>query len=203
MQAFKVLGLLGTEGFRLSAPKSWFALMAELTGGASSSSPDDVKSLLTLVLERSGTVADVPAAVGALEWLGMLSDTPTRGGAPIDALCSLLEHRLQYAPGERDMVAMFHTVTGTFADSVEHHTSRLLEFGDTSRSGDSAMSKTVGYTTGAAAELLLGLQSKAVGDGGLSGGVVIPTHKGVYEPLLRRLTDFGLSWTESVDVRRR
>jgi hypothetical protein len=56
------------------------------------------------------------------------------------------------------MVAMFHLIVGKFPDGrLERHTSRLLDFGDVERfgQGNSAMSKTVGFTTGAAAELLL------------------------------------------------
>lgn len=71
--------------------------------------------------------------------------------------------------------------------------------------GDSAMSATVGYTTAAAVELILQLHKKD-GSGevahSLAGraGVLIPTTPDIYGPILKRLSDFGISWTESVTV---
>ena len=80
------------------------------------------------------------------------------------------------------------------------------------------MSKTVGYTTGAAAELILfgpcggnrGVSSSGSGSsaGRIGGtvaalekaGVVIPTHESVYGPLLDRLKDFGITWNENIEV---
>ena len=84
-------------------------------------------------------VKDLDGAVDAVRWLGLLHPTPAaqlspanpkKPSAAIDSLCKLLEERLQYKEGEKDMVAMFHTVTGEMPDgSVEAHTSRLLAFG--------------------------------------------------------------------------
>ena len=55
--------------------------------------------------------------------------------------------QLQFGEGEKDMVAMFHTVNGRMPDgSLEEHASRLLAFGIPG--GDTAMAATVGYTTG-------------------------------------------------------
>lgn len=55
--------------------------------------------------------------------------------------------QLQFAEGEKDMVAMFHSVNGRMPDgSIEEHASRLLAFGIPG--GDTAMAATVGYTTG-------------------------------------------------------
>ena len=218
-------------------------------------------------------VSNVDAAMKALYWLGILqpivetegvqiktnSDTGSgsgsgssssltlEGSSPIVALSNLLEKRLSYAPGEKDMVAMFHTVVGEMPDgSTERHTSRLLAFGDPA--GDSAMSATVGYTAGAAVELILGLNpspsaataggreggsrgggraylaaagsgatdrlkdssSKDTGSGAKSSleflkgrsGILLPTIPSIYEPVLARLRDCGISWTEAVEVTR-
>ena len=161
------------------------------------------------------------------------------GGSPMDALSALMtEHRgLAYQQGERDMVAMYHTVVGVMPDgSEERHTSRLMAFGaptkgkrgrgskgrqegleaheeDEDEEGDSAMSATVGYTTAAAVELLLQLNpahkrpSDLEGPGsgissGLGGraGVLIPITPDIYEPILSRLNDCGITWTETITV---
>jgi len=56
---------------------------------------------------------------------------------PMESLCVLLEQRLRYCKGERDMVAMVHEVTGCFpSGDVEKHTSRLLAFGSSLSDGE-------------------------------------------------------------------
>lgn len=152
-------------------------------------------------------VKDLDGAMDAVRWLGLLQPSaasgralapanPSKPSAAIDSLCKLLEERLQYKEGEKDMVAMFHTVTGEMPDgSVEAHTSRLLAFG--TPGGDSAMSATVGYTTAAGVELALNrLKGTAKG----ANGVIIPIHESVYNPIMDRIQDFGINWTEDVAI---
>jgi saccharopine dehydrogenase (NADP+, L-glutamate forming) len=75
------------------------------------------------------------------------SDPSTGTNIPIDALSNLLEGKLKFADTEKDMVAMFHAITGKMPDgSYERHESRLLGFGKPG--GDTSMAETVGYTTG-------------------------------------------------------
>ena len=114
---------------------------------------------------------------------------------PLDSLCSVMEKKLTFERGERDMVAMFHVVIGKNRQGqIERHTTRLLDFGSADTdTGDSAMSRTVGYTAAAGAELIL------FGDIALR-GVIIPTHKSIYVPILKRLQDFGISWSDIVEV---
>lgn len=148
-------------------------------------------------LMQSKGVRDIDAAVEAIRWLGIFEKSTVRptakkGVAAIDSLCQLLEQKLQYKEGEKDMVAMFHTVKGTMPDgSVEAHTSRLLAFG--TPGGDSAMSATVGYTTAAAAELVMNGELK-------ERGVMIPIAEPVYTPIMKRIQDFGIHWTEDIEV---
>ncbi len=143
-------------------------------------------------------VRDVDSAVEAIHWLGMMEKSKVKssskkGVAAIDSLCQLLEQKLQYKEGEKDMVAMFHTVKGSMPDgSTESHTSRLLAFG--TPGGDSAMSATVGYTTAAAAELVLS------SSGSIAPGVLIPTAEPIYTPIMKRIQDFGIHWTEDIEV---
>jgi hypothetical protein len=58
------------------------------------------------------------------------------------------------------------------------------------------MSATVGYTTAAAAELIL---DNKLSETNLK-GVVIPTDARIYEPLLKRIQDFGITWTDTITV---
>lgn len=167
-------------------------------------------SLRKLMANRG--VRDVDGAMEAVRWLGLLQPStittpvPSKPVAAIDALCKLLEARLQYKEGEKDMVAMFHTVTGELPDgTVEAHTSRLLAFG--TPGGDSAMSATVGYTTAAGVELVLQrLQATTrahESTPAVPNGVIIPIQASVYEPILKRITDCGITWTEDITVTRK
>lgn len=200
MQAIKVLGLLEVGELKQSSWHDYLRHRVGVPATATVGPADWLTVAVTNYLNTEGSVRDVPAAIAALQWVGILAtngspEAALKGSTPLDALSSLLGKRLQYKEGERDMVAMFHTVEGVFPDgTTERHTSRLLDFGETTRDGDSAMSKTVGYTTGAAAELLLN------GNVPVETGVVIPIQSGIYEPILTRLKDFGISWTDRIEI---
>lgn len=138
-------------------------------------------------------VEDVDHALEAAEWLGVLSDQPLAANTPIDSLCKVMEQKLQFQNGEKDMVAMYHRVSGRMPDgSTETHSSRLLAFGNPGPDGDSAMAETVGYTTAAAAEMILNGQLIS------RSGVIIPTTEDIYQPMLKRINDFGIYWTEDI-----
>ena len=166
--------------------------------------PNGFKSAQLREFFTAHGVQDVDQALEAIDYLGLAEDSKldaamlahrSTGRAPIEAICKLLESKLTFGPGEKDMVAMFHMISGELPDgSIESHTSRLLAFG--TPGGDSAMSATVGYTTAAAAELIL---DNKLSETNLK-GVVIPTDARIYEPLLKRIQDFGITWEETVDV---
>lgn len=158
---------------------------------------ESLRNILKKALILSNSVQDIPAALYALEWLGVLeeSNSPSLqpGTASIDALGNLLEKKLKFEDTEKDMVAMFHTIVGQMPDgTIENHTSKLLAFG--TPGDDTAMSATVGYTTAAAAELVLFGKLDAT----RSGGVMIPITKDIYEPMLKRLNDFGITWNSNI-----
>ena len=72
----------------------------------------------------------------------------------IDLFCGLLQNKLQYQPGERDMVIMHH-ILGTISKNGTKGTitSTMIAYGDPN--GYSAMAKTVGLPTAIAAEMIL------------------------------------------------
>ena len=44
-----------------------------------------------------------------MKWIGLFSNTPVhRRGTLLDTLCATLEEKMQYGPGERDMVILQH-----------------------------------------------------------------------------------------------
>lgn len=170
--------------------QTWSQLLATKIS-PKSKDPAHMKSALKRYLKEKGIV-DVDAAVVAVEWLGMLNDSHPMGrGSPLDELCTLLQATLYFKEGEKDMVAMYHTVLGELPDGTrERHVSRLLAFGNPS--GDSAMAATVGLTTAAATELLLNGKITQT-------GVLIPTSADIYNPMLERLQQLGITYTESVE----
>jgi len=170
--------------------QSWSDLLASKIE-PKSRDPVHMKSALKRFFKQIN-VHDVDSAVSAIEWLGMLDDSSPMGRkSPLDELCALLQEKLWFKDGEKDMVAMYHTVLGELPDGTkERHVSRLLAFGNPS--GDSAMAATVGLTTAVAAELLLRGKVKDT-------GVLIPTQSEVYTPMLQRLGELGITYTESVE----
>jgi saccharopine dehydrogenase-like NADP-dependent oxidoreductase len=196
MQSLKVLNLMELTDIN---NENWAAyLEVQLKkGGINPKNGKTLEHNLMDLLRHEGSVQQPEVAIEALKWLGLWggsSPVTMQAKTPLDSLCKVMEDRLTFQENERDMVAMFHTIVGRMPDgSVEHHTSRLLDFGEPGRNADSAMSKTVGYTTGAAAELILNGQMGTT-------GVSIPTSAEVYKPMLRRLQDFGIHWTDKVDV---
>lgn len=139
---------------------------------------------------------DVDAACRAmdtLEWLGVLDGVKVDDKAlVVDAFCDLLEQRLCFEEGERDMVVMHHTIEAAFENGCDEiHVSSLQVFGD---SKGSAMAKTVGYTAAASAELIL--------DGALRDerGLLLPTSEHVYLPVLEKVAKRGIVFEESASV---
>lgn len=124
------------------------------------------------------------------EWLGLFSDhtIPLDRGAPLDVLVSLFEEKLQYSPGERDMIVMQHKFTIKHQDnSQEHISSTLIDYGIPN--GDSSMSRTVALPAAIASHLIL------TGEVQLK-GVQIPIVPKIYEPVLEELATMGLQFKE-------
>jgi saccharopine dehydrogenase (NADP+, L-glutamate forming) len=74
---------------------------------AASDSEVDLKStvLARIFLPKE----EIDNVMRGLKWLGIFSPIPvTRRGNLLDSLCALLEEKMQYAPGERDMVMLQH-----------------------------------------------------------------------------------------------
>lgn len=183
MNTFQNLGMFDDASF---GANTWVELIEELRARRGG-----LKSIRDFVLAcADDDEEEADRAVAAMQWLGMLSEKRAGSSASIvDALCSVLEEKLVYDEGERDMVLMHHTIDGTFDDGTEErHHATLQVFGDDSMS---AMSKTVGFTTAASVELIL--------NGGLRGssGLMLPTDSVIYTSLLNRLEFEGIKFIES------
>ena len=145
---------------------------------------------LTETLAR-GRVNELTAAVRErLTWAGLFSDAPIGATqvAPLDLLCALLEARMGYAPGERDMVVLRHQFGVVGPDGATRElTSTLIAHGEPG--GDSAMARTVSLPAAIAARLIL--------DGGIPlHGVRVPVHREIYEPILDALEPMGIRFDD-------
>lgn len=133
----------------------------------------------------------------SMEWLGFLSEGEpfARGASVLDSFSALLEKKLRYEEGERDMVVMQHDLVVERAGSRGERRrvrSTLIEYGEAG--GWSAMAKTVGYPVAVAAELIL--------EGAVRvRGVRAPVERAVYEPLLARLeSTAGIRFKETSSI---
>jgi saccharopine dehydrogenase (NADP+, L-glutamate forming) len=140
--------------------------------------------------------------ISRIDWLGLFGDTPlpVEKGAPIDVLAARMLEKMQYAPGERDMVVLRHEfvaeypakkVKGKAAKArAEKITSTLIDFGVPN--GDSAMSRTVALPAAICARLILSGKLKLR-------GVQIPVVPEIYGPVLKQLEQVGIRFEENVE----
>jgi saccharopine dehydrogenase-like NADP-dependent oxidoreductase len=171
MEDFRKIGLttVGAAEERGDLPTTWGDLMS--------------------VVHSQGEKAS-PEAQRCLQWLGCYSDAPvTDRSSILNAFCALLQEKLAYEEGERDMVLMQHEFGITYDDERpdEVKTSSMLLYGEPH--GDTAMAKTVGLTIAVGAELVLG-------GAGKGGGILIPTTPELYNPGLDMLAKEGLIFNE-------
>ncbi len=130
------------------------------------------------------------AVIKRYEWLGLFGDKdiPSDWGAPIDVLVTLFQEKLQYAPGERDMIVMQHQFTIEHKDNTrEQVSSTLIDYGIPN--GDSSMSRTVALPAAIASHMILTREIQLK-------GVQIPIVPELYEPILKELETFDIRFKE-------
>lgn len=128
-------------------------------------------------------------AISNFDWLGLFSDkTLSCPESRMDSFSDLLQERLTYKEGERDMIILQHTFRVELPDEEEKVLrSTMIDYGIPG--GDSAMSRTVGLPAAIGTEMIL--------KGELEGftGVHIPTSPEVYGPALRRLKEKNIEFS--------
>lgn len=127
--------------------------------------------------------------ISRLEWLGLFSDekVPSEVNTYLDALCHLFEEKLQYAPGERDMIVMHHEFIAEFPDHKEKTTSTLIDYGIPN--GDSSMSRTVTLPVAIASRMILEGRINLI-------GVHRPIISEIYNPILEELEGVNIRFDE-------
>lgn len=174
------LGLLDIEERSLEG-MTYAALMRELT----STSDSDIKSAVA----NACNIEPNDSIITRLEWLGLFEEKqiPTGINTILDALCNLFEEKLQYAPGERDMIVMHHEFIAEYPDKKQKITSTLIDYGIPN--GDSSMSRTVAFPVAIASKMIL--------DGKITlTGVHRPIIPEIYEPILKELETLDIKMEE-------
>lgn len=129
-----------------------------------------------------------------IEWLGITGDRKIRlvNATPAQLLQDLLEEKWKLEEQDKDMIVMQHLISYKNAKAeIKHITSSLVVTGDDTL--NTAMAKTVGIPLAIASKLIL--QNKIS-----TRGVVIPTIKEIYEPVLKELENFGVKFKEKESV---
>ncbi len=129
-----------------------------------------------------------------LKWLGIFDDTPIglKKATPAQVLEHILKQKWQLSPGDKDMIVMWHKFIyrdNKTGKKVNKYSSLVVTGEDQVHT---AMSKTVGLPLGVAAKLVLTGKIKLT-------GVLIPTMKEMYEPVLAELEEYGIRFKEKGD----
>jgi saccharopine dehydrogenase-like NADP-dependent oxidoreductase len=128
------------------------------------------------------------------ESMGIFDGSFTYGienASPAKLLQQLLEPKWKLEPGDKDMLVMYHEFEYQMNDHQKKITSSLVALGEDEVF--TAMSNTVGLPVAIAAKLILsgGIQEK---------GVTLPVQKAVYEPILKELESFGITFEEKEHI---
>jgi saccharopine dehydrogenase-like NADP-dependent oxidoreductase len=104
------------------------------------------------------------------------------------ALQAIIENKLQLGPTDTDMIVMLHELEYFLAGKNYQLTSALTVVGETPLL--TAMAKTVGLPLGIAAKLILNNTITLT-------GLHIPTKKQIYQPVLKELRNYNITFTEN------
>ena len=128
------------------------------------------------------------------DFLGLFSDKEVIGvekASPAVLLQKILIEKWRLAPGDKDMIVMYHEIIYTKNETRYAVNSALVVEGQDERY--TAMSNTVGLPVAIATKLILNQQI-------VERGVTLPVNKELYAPILSELEQFGITFNESEKV---
>ncbi|MES2139961.1 MAG: saccharopine dehydrogenase C-terminal domain-containing protein [Bacteroidota bacterium] len=157
--------------------------------------PEGKQSTKEKLIAFMGAESDAEI-MSKIEWLGIFEDKKIRlaNASPAQILQDLLEEKWKLQAHDKDMIVMQHQFEFMLPDAsiTEGKKSRLIKSSLVVKGEDqtyTAMSKTVG--------LPLAITTKLILQGKINAhGVLIPTTKDIYEPLLAELESFGIKFVE-------
>lgn len=107
----------------------------------------------------------------------------------MDMFSALLQKKLVMAPGDLDLIVLYHRFIAVYGDKNKLITSTLVDTGISG--GHSAMSRTVSLPAAIAADLILNKKITMT-------GVHIPVQPDIYNPVLDALTGMDIVFKETV-----
>lgn len=159
---------------------------------------ENVSSMTHASFMRSfGQITDASTEdMKRLQWSGLFSDEKVglSKGTPAQILEHILNKKWKLKPDDKDLVVMWHRFKFEVQGSKLNGNSKVMEaslVAKGSNSVDTAMAKTVGLPLGIAAKLLIQGKIK-------QRGVVIPTAREIYDPVLEELKSLGIELTEKI-----
>ena len=132
-------------------------------------------------------VSSESAVISRLKWLGLFSKDRINEKrtqlSPLDLLTSIMISKMTFDEQEKDLLVLINEfIIETINKQKERINISFIEYGKSKEY--SAMAKTVSFAVVVCTELLLEGSIKQK-------GIVIPTTKEIYEPVLDKLHDFG------------
>ncbi|MBN1880114.1 saccharopine dehydrogenase NADP-binding domain-containing protein [bacterium] len=129
-------------------------------------------------------------AIRAMEWLGLFENAPLDPSLPtiLDHFAKRCMEKMQFAPGERDMVVLHHIFTAIIDGEARTITSSLIDFGIPN--GHTAMARTVSLPVAIGARMIL--ENRITGT-----GVLIPVAENIYGPILGELDKLDIRCVEN------
>lgn len=124
-----------------------------------------------------------------MKWLGLFEDKKVglKNATPAQILQKILEDKWTLEPDDKDMLVMWHKFNYDLHGKPRESHSYFVVVGEDRV--NTAMAQTVGLPVAISAKLLLQKKINLK-------GVVIPTVKEIYEPVLRELERFGMRFEE-------
>ena len=125
-----------------------------------------------------------------LEWLGLFDSEPVnlgKDGTPAQMLQKILKDKWSLSDEDKDMIVMWHKFGYYLNGKKFGIESSMVHIGKDQVY--TAMSDTVGYPVAICAEMILNGTIK-------SKGVQLPTHAEIYNPVLEKLSEYGIKFNE-------
>jgi saccharopine dehydrogenase-like NADP-dependent oxidoreductase len=183
-QIYKI-GILSLEEITETSDLTYAGLTAGLIKSRST------ENLKQKVAEFLGIEVTSPH-IGKMEWLGLFSHEPVKMDkiTALDAFSNILQKKLEYMEGERDMIVLHHRFVAEYPSEkkTENIYSTMIDFGIPY--GDSSMARTVSLPAAIATKFILRGKFRKT-------GVHIPVDSDIYEPVLAELETMNIKVEEN------
>ena len=126
-----------------------------------------------------------------IKWLGLLSDKQikVKNAKPAEILLDLLKQKWALKKDDIDMVILQTEIEYRLENRKEKMISSLIIKGEDPN--NTAMSRTVGIPLGIAVNLIMNNKIR-------ERGVVIPVYPDIFKPVLKELTEYGITPKEKI-----